>query len=316
MRLGTRCAIALALLLPATSSAQQAEVRGRVVEFGTRTGIAGVSVDLNGVGRATTNREGDFRFSTVPVGTNRLSFTVIGFQPRDVELTVRGDTAVVIELEVAALPLDPLMVRARNITVRGSVRDAIKKIDVVDAEVLIGSLKPTTTNVAGHFKVGRVPANNPVQLQVRAIGYQPFRAVITADRDTTLRVDLTIDPLGQKFIAEHLAELEVRGRGLPFSRMQFNQDQLLFRRGQTIEDFLKAQMGPRPIRCLFIDEREQSFVANEIIKTYFVEELHRIEIYDRGTMVRIYTARHFQKNIGSTKNLPPIVLIKSPLICR
>src|SRR5688572_4975052 len=231
----------LSLLFFSPASAQQAEVRGRVVEFGSRTGIPGVTVELDGVARRSTNDNGQFSFSGIPLGAHRLSFRVLGYEARDLPFELRGDTILLVELDVAPIRLDSVAVEARNITVRGRVYDPVKEIDIVDAEVRIGALKPTSTNAIGNFKVSRVPAFGPLPLEVRAVGYFPVQTTISASRDTTVRITMEVDPLGQKFIAQHMAKLEIRGRGVPLSRLQFNEDQMLFYRGQTVWDFIRTK---------------------------------------------------------------------------
>ena len=306
------------LALPLYASAQQAEIKGRVVEFGSRDGIAGVTVELDGVARRVTSETGQFSFSGIPTGTHRLSFRLIGYANRDLQFEVRGDTTLLVELDVAPVRMDTVNVQVRNITVRGRVYDPVKQIDVVDAEVRIGTLKPTWTNAIGNFKVSKVPSFRPLPLEVRAIGYLPIETTITATRDTTVRITVEMDPLGQRFIAAHMAALEIRGRSVPLSRLQFNEDQMLYYRGQTVWEFIRTKAAPRGLGCIMVDDVEYTMMGQSILESYLVEEVRRIEIYGRGTMVRLYTARHLQKNIGRSDELPPILLIQSPggLICR
>lgn len=311
-----RCNLLLLLLVPAAVSAQQAEIRGRVVEFGGRTGLSGVTVELDGAARRTTPENGQFSFSSIPHGRHRLSFRSIGYQPHDLEIDLRGDTTVVVELEVAPVRLDSVTVRARNITLRGKVRDPVKDIDVVDAEVLVGTLKPHYTNINGTFKVERTPANSPQRVEVRALGYLPEVLSVSADRDTTISITLEEDPLARRFIAEVVEKLEVRSRGVNASRLQYDPANLEYYRGYTLAEFLRIKGLRQSPPCFFVDDVQWAGPSRELVDSYFVEELQRVEVYDRGLMVRIYTARYLQKNIGSKEKLRSIVYMRAGrLVC-
>ncbi|HSL69339.1 MAG TPA: hypothetical protein VK864_03815 [Longimicrobiales bacterium] len=54
-----------------------------------------------------------------------------------------------------------------------------------------------------------------------------------------------------------------------------------------------------------------------MVGSYLVDELLRIEVIDRGTMVRLYTRRKIGRLTGN-RTLPPIVLMKTGrgVICK
>jgi hypothetical protein len=73
----------------------------------------------------------------------------------------------------------------------------------------------------------------------------------------------------------------------------------------------------RRIRCVVIDDRlYRDGLA--MLTTYLPDQLERIEVLDRGTMVRVYTRDFIQRMMGNRVTLAPILLIETPggYICR
>src|SRR5262249_53473599 len=153
------------------------------------------SVFIPSVGRVTTNNNGDFRVPRMAPGERVVTISALGYETRELRINVQRDTMIIVELEVQAIKVDSLKVQARAITVRGKVTDQSTKEPIFDADVAIAA-RAGSSNLLGNFKFTRVPANVPAPLSVRAPGYEPFAMTISADRDTTLRVELKIDSVG------------------------------------------------------------------------------------------------------------------------
>jgi hypothetical protein len=293
-------------LLPAQG---QATIVGRVVEFGGRSGIAGAAV--NGPGLPQTLTQADGRFTiTVPRGERTFTISAPGYHTRELSLVVRRDTSLIIELEPQPFQLESLTVRARTITVRGVLTDQTTGKTIFDADVIVAGTREGSSNLIGSFKVRRVPAGTPVNVEARAIGYLPFTSTMTIDRDTTMRIALAPDPLAMRMLEQQVQRLEVRTRGLPFARDTWTRADLERYPISTVADLLRTRFRRTSVPCLFIDDQDRSFGSEEIIKTYLVDELDRIEVIDRGTMVRMYTRRYIMR-LTAEKKLPPVVLVKA-----
>jgi hypothetical protein len=79
----------------------------------------------------------------------------------------------------------------------------------------------------------------------------------------------------------------------------------------------KLRSLPRRPACTFLDERRLLFGTEEL-HGYLPDQLERIEIIDRGTMVRVYTRRYLQEMLRKCANPGAIVLIQGglgPVIC-
>ena len=294
------------------AKAQEAELRGLVVEFGSRTGLAGVTVELDGAARRVTGDNGQFVFTGIPHGRHRLSFRSIGYDPRDIDIELRNDTSVVVELQVAAVQLDTLVVKPETFTLRGKVRDPVRDINVVYAEILVPGLKPAYTNINGSFKVGKFPGGSPRRVEVRALGYLPEVLSLGLERDTTIDVVVHEDPLARRFVTEVVKKLEVRSRAVHLSRVQFDEHNLRYSRGRSLAEFLKSRTFSLRPACFFVDDAQVLGADPELLESYFIEELHRLEVFGRGRMIRIYTAHYLQKNIASSKQLSRIIYVETP----
>lgn len=324
-----RCVLAPALgfaVLLAVASRTEAQnriiVSGRVIEAGERAAVTGATVSIIGVGQQTTGGEGEFRIPRVPSGEHVLTVSALGYASRELRLSLRADTILIIELDREPVALEDINVRARFVTVRGTVRDGATLDPVLRARVTVDGTRSANTNMIGSFRVRQVPAGPTLPLVVRAIGYMPHEQAIEVGRDTTLRVDLQPDPVGQRMLAAQVERLSRRARGVPHRLDQWNRGELGRTPGMTIADLIRQRLGgnTRPATCLFIDDVDRSSVMTGLLNHHLVDEFERVEVLDRGSMVRLYTREHLAWMTG-TEALPPIVLVKfgsrsAPLACR
>ncbi|MGH7460074.1 MAG: hypothetical protein ACREMA_03475, partial [Longimicrobiales bacterium] len=173
------------------------------------------------------------------------------------------------------------------------------------------SAKRGSTNLAGSFKIKDLPANAPILVRVEAVGYNPVQLQIAPQRDTTLRFRLTDDSLGLRMLAVQVKRLVTRSSATPYARTQFDRARLAYSVAPSVGDFLRTNGFPTP-RCLFIDDVErasQKDVIEAMLTTYVPDEFERIEVIDKGTMVRLYTRRYVAK-LQSRDKLTAILLVK------
>lgn len=312
-------AVCLASAAPAAAQ-MRITVQGRVVESGSGSPVASATVELEGRPVATTDPAGAFRFDSVAPGAYTVRVTALGYVPADAFAVLRRDTTLLVTLAVAPLPLDPLAVQARRISIRGRVQDSVSREDLFRAEVVTSIDRRTHTNLAGRFRLRDMPAGFPVTIGIRAFGYMPVDIPVIADADTTLTFDMPADPVVQRMLAAQVTRLEERARGYRTAIMPaMNRDELMRRGNSTVLDVLRSRYGihMRRISCILIDER-QTYNGLEELALYFPEEIERVEVLERGAMLRIYTRDFMRKMIGGNVRLqrPVYVSYGNPPVCR
>jgi hypothetical protein len=297
----------------------QIVVQGRVVERGTSTPLANVSVELDGHPVVVTSGNGQFRFEGVTPGGYSIHAEAFGYTPADAFVVLRQDTTLLIELTVSPLALDTLSVATRRINVRGQVRQSGTDVTLARADVRTNLNRETRTNVAGRFRLRDVPAGVPVLVQVRAFGYLPLDSLVIAERDTSLTFNLEIDALAQRMIARQVSRLEERSRPFRSAIMPAIDRDALLRSNGTILDILESRysINLKRVRCILIDER-QSYNGMQELALYLPEDVERVEVLERGAMLRIYTREFIRKMLGGGVRLarPIYVPDARPPLCK
>ncbi len=111
--LGALAVMSLVMLTPALAEAQATgTVRGRVVESGTQRGLSDAQVTVNGLTiGASTNANGDYVLTGVPVGPQTLQTRRIGYARRVQTVTISAgtETRADFELSQAAAQLEAIV---------------------------------------------------------------------------------------------------------------------------------------------------------------------------------------------------------------
>jgi len=294
-------------------------VQGRVVDRGTGDAIVGASIDLLGVAHIVTGENGAFRFPRVALGRHTLDIDMIGYQTRRIDLPLLGDTTLIIELDSDPIRMDTLDVRTRRVTIRGRVVDGETGVGLFDADVFASGDRSTRTNSAGGFRLRGVPTGQPVGVLVRVLGFLPGQTEFIIDNDTTLHFALEPDRVAQRMIAAQVMKLETRSNAVGFSKSEIARVELLRKANWAVDDVVKTQLGiyAGRVQCVLIDDQLRPD-GMAMLQTYLPDQLERIEIIDRGAMIRVYTRDFIQRMMGNRVTLAPIVLIRTPggIICR
>jgi hypothetical protein len=291
-------AVLAASVLPALAQTQVV-VQGRVFERGTATPVVGATVELDGQPSTTTSSTGAFRIEGVTPGGYSLRVEALGYSPSDVFLVIRQDTSLVVELDVAPVALDTLAVDAREIDLRGHVKERGSDLSLVRTEVHTNLNRETRTNTAGRFRLRDLPAGFPILIQIRAFGYYPLDSTVVAEQDTTLTFELVVDSLAQRMIDVEVARLEERARPFRSAIMPaITREQLLRSRG-TVLDVLQSRYSINlgRVQCIVIDERQRYNGLDEFA-LILPEEVERIEVLERGAMLRVYTRDFIKTMLG------------------
>lgn len=286
---------------------------GRVVERTHSTWIGGASVYLSGRPVFITHADGNFRFSGVAPGTHTLTVEAMGYRTRQWSILVRADTTLVVEMEVDPIRLDSLLVEAGRITLKGRVVDGVTGRKIPEARVRAGPLHETFTSSGGSFRIKDLPRGYLTPVEVDAYRYLPARIALITERDTTLTIELEPDSLGIRLFAVKTEELERRTVTVPLSVVSINRTFLERMPSRSVYDVIKWRIGRSTFssQCLFIDEVKQ--FDTDVLDSYSGGEIERIEVFQRGRMIRIYTQAFIAGNLGRSKAFPKIVFVAGGL---
>ncbi len=289
-------------------AAQQFTVDGRVVEAGTGTPVGGVRVELAGRPAAITGGDGAFRFAQVERGRYILAVRGLGWASEEITLIVQRDTTLRIELTSVPIELDTLAVEARDISVRGVVRDAATGTTLMGVAINPASGRETRTDPIGRFRLRSVPANTPFAFQVLSLGFLPQFWTIEAAADTTLDIALEVDPIAVRAMdaaKQRLAERAAPRRydGVPVitrADLLRNPNRSAF---EVMQDMLRGRR--HRIACYVIDERYAP-LGSVLLETMLPDHIEHIELIEfgfggRDLMARIYTRDYF-----------PSVMVRAP----
>jgi hypothetical protein len=286
---------------PGATQAQQVTVTGLVVERTQSSWIGGATVQLSGASPFFTNLDGTFQFDRVTPGRHTLTVEAMGYQTRSMELDLRSDTILTIEMDPDPILLDSLLVRAGDITIKGEILDARTGAWILFAQVTVQPGLPTVDAYSGRFTVRRVPVGRAVTVLVEAVEYLPVRIALITETDTSLTVELEPDPVGIQLIAEQIQKLETRSNRTPYPKHVIDREDMALTPGWTIYDMIRTRLNAMGrgrqfserytgrMACLFIDEVNVGYPS--FLKGLTAGEVDRVEIYKRGNHIRVYTKR-------------------------
>jgi hypothetical protein len=136
--------------------------------------------------------------------------------------------------------------------------------------------------------------------------------VLSAFEDSTLIVHLEVDPVVQRMIQEQVDRVEARAHPFLTAVMPpMDREYLLRNRNGTAFDLIRHRYGHfvRRIRCILIDDRQRYNGPAELAH-FLPEELERIEVLERGRMLRIYTRDYIRDRLGERGKLPMPVYVE------
>jgi len=211
-----KIAISLSFLmcwLPAVLSVSSVAGQDRTA---TLTGFLRDSVNGSPIGEAriwiegsdlstTSNGDGTFVLSPVPLGVHTLTLAKAGFRPKSFQFEITPDF--LRDVDIGGIGLSAIPTYAVKVT--GVLTDVNSGRPVDGATVTLNGLHRVQSNGQGYFAIqaAEVPEGNSV-VQVRRIGYEsssyPFR--VTRDSQV-VTVDLPLLPM-----AVQLEEIVVEGR--------------------------------------------------------------------------------------------------------
>ena len=290
----------LALIVcAATASAQTVRVSGTVVDE-RQSPIQGALVRITGSDTIlTTGASGTFTFGVV-AGRVIVSVAAPAFEPRSVSLELRGDTVITVAMKARMAALDPMVVRPTRIRIRGSVVDAITGDPILFAVVSVfPDGRTVEASNIGNFRIDTVAAG-PTVLVAEAVEHLPVQVAFDARRDTTVNFRLPIDSVAVKMMARQAERLAKRSQSTPLPIKQFGRDDIAREArgtvGELVDRLNLASPGMRGRNaqsadeaCVFYDDRK---IAPGMMDGLYPELIERVEIFQRGAMIRIYSKRY------------------------
>ncbi len=253
-----------------------------------------------------------------------LSVEAFGYRSRSLELVLRGDTMVQLEIDPDPVVLDSVIVQTGTVTIRGRTRDAQTGSKLRDVQVTVYPGPRIVGALNGDFTLQNMAKGQPIAILVEAIEYLPTQLELTPAKDTTLSVALEIDSVALRLIAQQAKRLQLRVQGMPMKIGALGRDEIRSTVAQSIADLIRQRVPrgvipdrpPYPERgCIIFDDADSSI--QELVATP-PQLIERVEIVGyRAEMIRVYSKKYVASLIRQ-HTLQPIRYMDNGLgtVCR
>ena len=235
-------------------------------------------------------------------------------------------------LAAAALVLLPASLLGQDkATVRGRVVEAATGNPVAGAFVTFADVrKRAYTDRTGTFTLTDVPAG-PHALEVRQIGFQPAVTSLAVPAADTLTVRLAADPVTLQGITAQVDRMEYRRIHSTLASSTFDQHQIAVFGHPNPVDFLRNVANLRIAPCNGTDLYGGAFARGECVRargnmervqlvldehverggidmlnSMPLQEIYRIEVYEGGELIVVYTKAFMQGILRTNRQLHPI----------
>jgi hypothetical protein len=251
----------------------------------------------------------------------------ISMMKRALRLAVLAACAALLPLAAAA--------QDRPVSVRGHVVDAASGEAVPGAAVSIsGARRRAYTDRTGTFTVSDVPPGSQT-ISVSQLGYAVVEQALTVPTGDSLTVRMHADPLVLQGVTAQVDRLEYRRIHSTMASAVYDQRRIATFGHPDPVDFLRYQANLRISRCndrdlyggptapgdcvmsrgtpermlLVIDEQpERGGVA--MLEHIPLQDIYRIEVYEGGTIVLVYTKHFMQAAMRANRQLLPLTAFK------
>ena len=303
-------------------------IRGVVVDAATRTSLGGARVSVVGRRRgALTDQDGGFEV-VGNVGPQRIAVEQYGYE--DAVLTIRVEADPGAPVEVALNPKLSLLDGTTG--VRGVVRDATTQRYLEGARVAIeGIAGGTLTDSRGAFEV--VGDVGPLDLRVEQFGYEGVVVRVEVEAEPGASVEVALDPEpfmleGITVVADGLAKMveriESRRNAAGTSVRAFELDDLMSSPAWDIDELLTFGTTLTTVPCPPDSDsdlciRHLGRVVSPIVcfddvplhggfdqlSGYPLHQFYLVEIFGRGTVLKVYTHWYMERVARSPRPLVP-----------
>lgn len=294
------------LVIPASRVDAQIVISGTVIS--DSAAVSNALVQILAVSRSRTNAQGQYKVNTATAGRYVLRITAFGFFPHEREILVLRDTTINVTLDLNPIVLNPLEIRGQTYQLQGFLLEAGTGYPIAEGDAFLQFGEHVRSGVTGKFTFKSITPGTQAALRVEAFGYEPETRIVAINTDTTLVIELKVDRLSQRIIASKITQLRQRSTSTGYSLIEINAADLRASNAQNAGQLVKRRLGNRagPISCVFIDERQG--LAEEL-DAYPVDQIVRVEVIDRGKMVRLYTMSYIRKMIEGRVIPGPITIV-------
>ena len=299
MSLSSRVALAALLFVPAVLSSQAVRINGTVVDERLQP-IRGATLSLTGADSTlTTGPSGAFQFEGLFPNGMILTVSAPGFEFRSIPLSP-GNTTLTITMKPSITRLDAMIVRPKRFRIKGQVVDDRTGEPILFARVsLFPERRATDASNVGDFKFDTVAAG-PVTIVAEAIEHLPVQVQLNPTRDTTIKIRLPIDSVAVRMMAQQVTRLVKRSLAVPHNLRTADartiQREARSSIAEMVDRLLIRPMNRRTLNsksaddaCVFLDDRK---IAPGMLIGIYPEIVERVEVYNRGAMIRVYTKRY------------------------
>jgi hypothetical protein len=300
----------------ATLRAQPVRISGIVVDARLRP-IAGATLRLTGADSAiTTPPDGSFVFEGLFPNGLILTVSAPGYQYRSIPLGP-GNTALTITLQSSVITLDPMIVRPKTFRVKGQVVDAESRDALMFARVtLYPDNRARNANAVGDFRFDSVAAGT-MTIVAEAMEHLPVAIQFTAMRDTSVKIRMPIDSVALRMMELQVGRLKKRAQGSEFTVKYADRKDIAREARSAISEMVEKLLvmrfdRPRTMQksadesCVFYDDRK---IAPGMMFGIYPELIERVEVYNRGGMIRIYSKRYVMSLMAQDQLKKPVYLL-------
>lgn len=307
-------------------------ITGRVIDSASGEGLPNALVMIEGYGTTLSSTAGAFRLTQIPAASHGLRVEALGYDSFTTTVQVTRDTTVVVPLDVLPIELDGLDVELRTLDFDGRVRDPRTDSWVPDAEIRTDQGHEESSNLFGRFDLDDVYDGPPLRMVIRGFGYLPLDTTFIPDDAQRYSFALAPDPVMTAMIQRYVGRLSDRAEERIYEHQPALdlKDLAHFAPNTSLRRLMEAKYPLHVLRrigCFIIDEREYRFGSLEerinVLEGTFANDLARLELLEfpgeaRMFMVRVYTRRYFQRQVGTGKQLDPLSMTAYPggFFCR
>jgi hypothetical protein len=310
--------------LAANASNAQAQagrfvLSGRVTERGQDRPIAQATVTLDDELRAITNANGEFQLNGVQAGRHALVVEALGYRTLRTTMLTEGNGSVQIQMDPAALPLPAVTSDSALVTLQGSVKDKATGAIAPYLTIRLDNGDQGSTNAGGSFRFRRIPAGQH-RIRIEGFGWEPAEFKIELAKDTTIELTLERDRLADRIIENQVKKLTDRLREAGLNRRLLERNEFLAARAATPVDIIQARGGVNIVNCprirvraclgalppaVYIDEMRIP-CGLDVLASYPTTSIQRIEVIERGSIIRVYTIWFMERMNAGRVILHPV----------
>lgn len=291
--------------------AQRVTVSGVVVEQSDSTPIAEAGIRLSDTPLAITDERGRFDIPGVAPGRYVLSVEALGYVAREIELDLRADTTLRIELIPDPIDVEGLVVE--GVTIRGNLRDAESGLRLLTGRVTLQPDARSVTTTNGRFTLKQVARGSDVMLVAEAMEHLPTRVEFVVDNDTTVDIMMAVDSVALRLLDRQAQRIARRAESMPWSVNELERDDIRRVRVPSIGELVRRQLPPGVAdwkypyvgggHCIMLDDSPVQFA---VLLGVPAELIERVEIYGQsGRLISVYSKRYVASLMGKPA-LPPI----------